>query len=131
VNDSLIETALQFFQRHPSCLRRCVRIVDAIGRVEESLFKALRHPPKERFDRSFCGWSVWGRLLRDDAKPIYQDRPGALRGEDLSSVMEDDRRLSKTGPGMLTSSDANQVIFPFQAELDQAHIVLFLERSQS
>ena len=69
-------------------------------------------------------------LLSDDAKPIYQDRPSTLRGEDLPSVMEDDRWLSKTGPGMLTSIDANHMIFPFQAHLDQAHIVLFLEWPQ-
>jgi hypothetical protein len=48
-------------------------------------------------------------LLGDDAKPIYQDRPGALGGEDLPWVMEDDRWLAKTGPGMLTAIDANQV----------------------
>ena len=54
INDGLIETALQFFQRHASRLRRCFGIVDAVRRVGESLFKTLRHPPKERFDRSFC-----------------------------------------------------------------------------
>src|SRR5437879_13177104 len=45
--------------------------------------------------------------------------------------MENHRWLTKTGPGMLTSIDTNQMIFPFHAELDQAHIVLFLEWSQS
>ncbi len=44
--------------------------------------------------------------------------------------MENNRRLAKTRPGMLTSSQADQLIFPFQAELDQAHVILLLERAE-
>src|SRR5438105_14192438 len=44
--------------------------------------------------------------------------------------MEDNGGLAKTGPGMLTSIDSDQVIFPFHADLDQAHVILFLEWPQ-
>src|SRR5437868_6314400 len=44
--------------------------------------------------------------------------------------MEDNGRLAKTGPGMLASIDADQVLFSFQADLDQAHVILFLEWPQ-
>src|SRR5579884_2571209 len=49
INNGLIETALQFLQCHASRLRRYFSIVDTIRCVGESLFKTLRHPPKERF----------------------------------------------------------------------------------
>jgi hypothetical protein len=58
-------------------------------------------------------------LLGDDTKPIHEHLPRALGGEDLPSVMKDNRWLAKTRPGMLASSDADQVIFPFQADLDR------------
>lgn len=44
--------------------------------------------------------------------------------------MEDNGGLAKTGPGMLTSSVADQMIFPLHADLDQAHVILFLEWPQ-
>src|SRR6266496_6011418 len=71
----------------------------------------------------------WG-LLRDHPQLIHEDLPCSLRGEDLPSIMEDNCGLAKTGPGMLASIDADQMIFSFQALLDQAHIVLLLEWSQ-
>src|SRR2546422_988887 len=60
----------------------------------------------------------------------YQDLACALGGEDLSSVMEDNRWLAVTGPGMLASREGDQVIFPFQALFHQAHVILFFEWPQ-
>src|SRR5207302_7092957 len=48
-------------------------------------------------------------------------------GEDLPSIMKDNRRLAKTRPRMLTAIDANQVIFPLHTDLNQAHIVFFFQ----
>jgi len=67
-------------------------------------------------------------LLSDDAKPINQDRPGTLGGEDLPSVMKNDRWFSKTRPRMLTSIYPRQVVLPFQALFDQAlSFIVFLD----
>ena len=61
----------------------------------------------------FADGAYGGDLLRDNPQPIHEHLPRSLRGEDPPSIMEDNGRLAKTGPGMLSSSDANQVIFPF------------------
>src|SRR5260370_42423288 len=45
--------------------------------------------------------------------------------------MKDNGRFAKTRPSMFTAVDADQWLFPFQADLDQAHIILLLEWSQS
>src|SRR5205823_7968914 len=50
--------------------------------------------------------------------------------ENLPPIMEDNGRLAKTRPAMLTAIDADQVIFPLHADLDQAHIVLLFEWPQ-
>src|SRR6266581_7524346 len=44
--------------------------------------------------------------------------------------MKDNGRLAKTGPGMLTSIDANQMVFSLHTDLDQAHVVFLLEWPQ-
>src|SRR5438132_7264914 len=41
--------------------------------------------------------------------------------------MEDNGWLAVTGPGMLASSQADQMLFRLQRLLDQAHIILLLE----
>src|SRR5690348_8609577 len=81
INNGLIETPFQFFQRHGTSLCRCFRVMNPMTGVGQASFKSLSHPPKKRLDGAFCRWSVWGCLLSNDAKPIYQDRPGAFGGE--------------------------------------------------
>ena len=53
IDDSLVETALQFFQRHASRLGGSRSVMHAIARVGQTSFKTLGHPAKERFDGSF------------------------------------------------------------------------------
>src|SRR5256885_10219139 len=72
-----------------------------------------------------------GGLFRNNAQAIHKHLLRAFRGEDLPSIMKDNGRLAKTRPGMLTAIDTDQLLFSFQADLDQAHIVLFLEWPQS
>ena len=54
IDHRLIKAAFEFFQRHASRLRRSLGIVDPVGRVGQTAFKALGHPPKERLDGSLC-----------------------------------------------------------------------------
>jgi hypothetical protein len=54
-------------------------------------------------------------LFRDDAKPIYQNPACSLGSKDLPSIMEDNGGLAKTGPGMLTSIDTDQMLFPWRS----------------
>src|SRR6266568_7887505 len=72
----------------------------------------------------------WG-LFRNNAQAIHKHLPRTFRREDLSPVVKDNGGLTKTGPGMLTASDTDQVIFPLHTDLYQAHIVFFLEWPQS
>src|SRR5215813_15082345 len=70
INDRLIETALQFFQRHASRLRCCSGIVDTVRRVGKSLFKTFSHPSLERFAPSFCCWLIRRSSLTDPQQPL-------------------------------------------------------------
>ncbi len=124
IDDGLIETALQFFQGHATCLRRLFGVMHPIAGVRQASGVSLGHPAKEGFDGPLSFGAIRGRLFSDDAKPIHQDLPRPFRRKNLASVMEDNCGLSKTRPGMLASCEADQVIFPLQALLDQAHVVL-------
>src|SRR5262249_55224492 len=124
------EAALQFCQGHASRLRRRWRIMDTVAGLGQASFKALGHPPNEGLHRALCGWRIGGRLLGNDAKPIDQDLPGALGGEDLPAVMADQRWLANTGPGMRASSLEDHTLFALQAVLDQAQVVRLLERAE-
>src|SRR6266571_7863280 len=104
--------------------------MDSVARIGQASFKALSHPAKERLDGSFRTWAIRRGLLCDDAKPIHEHLPCTLGGEDLAPVMEDDGRFAITGPGMFTSSEADEAIFWLQCLLHQAHVVLLLERAE-
>ena len=73
IHDGLIETALQFFQRHPSRLRRRFGIVDTVRRVGKSSFQNVPSSTERAFRPFLLPMARTGGLLRDDAKPIYQD----------------------------------------------------------
>src|SRR6266516_4715065 len=66
IHNGLKEAALQLLQRHASRLSRCFRISNSVTGIGQASFKALCHPPKERFHRPFCRWRVGRGLLRDN-----------------------------------------------------------------
>ena len=54
IDDGLIETTFQFFQRHAPSLCRAPRVIDTMTGVGQASFKALGHPPKEGLHRALC-----------------------------------------------------------------------------
>ena len=66
INDRLIETAFECFQRHPAGLGCRVGGLNAIAGVGQAPFKPLGHPAKERFDGAFGGGTIRRRLFGND-----------------------------------------------------------------
>ncbi len=52
IDDGLNETALQFFQRHPSRLCRPRGVMDAVAGIGQASGVSLGHPAKDGFHRA-------------------------------------------------------------------------------
>ena len=127
IHDGTEKIPFEFLKGHGSRLGRRFGIVNAVAGVGQAPLKALGHPAKQRFDGPFGRRTIRRRLLRDDTQSIHQHLTCSLRREDFPSIMEDDRRFARTGPGVLTARLKDEAIFRLQCHLDQAHVILFLE----